>query len=185
MKRMKVIVGLGNPGAEYVRTRHNVGFRAVEALAVSMSLTFSFQKKLRAQVAQKGDLYLIKPETFMNASGESVRSLYEYFGNGKPTSEELKELYVIHDDLDILIGKYKITVGHGPKVHNGLLSMYQHLDSQLFHHVRVGIENRGTERGLISGSHYVLAAFTRAEEDILRGVYPPLIYELKKQLVLG
>lgn len=207
---MHVIVGLGNPGSEYVHTRHNVGFRVVDALSVAVSQRFSFQKKVNAEVAhldvttqiqprtlntqmeiapasqpasiskQKTELYLLKPQTFMNKSGESVRALYEYFGGGKPTPETLQQLFVVFDDLDIPIGKFKIQLAKGPKVHNGLTSLYQHLGSTAFYHVRVGIENRGEDRTAYPGDRYVLSKFNSQEDDILKQVVPQLVQELLK-----
>jgi PTH1 family peptidyl-tRNA hydrolase len=179
---MQLIVGLGNPGSEYVRTRHNVGFKVIDALAVALSTRFSYQKKVHGQLAQKDDIFLLKPETFMNRSGEAVRATLEYFGEGKPTTEQLKHVFVIHDDLDIALGKYKIQQGKGPKVHNGLLSITQCLGSELYINVRVGIENRGTDRLLFPGGKYVLAPFTSIEEDKLRQVIPQIVQELLKLL---
>lgn len=185
---MHVVVGLGNPGAEYVHTRHNIGFTVVEALAVALSARFSFNKKLQAEVAHvdvqaSGDeLYLIKPQTFMNKSGESVRSLYEYYGAGKPSAAQLQNLFVVLDDLDIQLGKYKVQLAKGPKVHNGLTSIYQHVGSPNFYHVRVGIENRGELRRSIPGDRYVLSKFSTHEADILHGVTSQLVQELLKQL---
>jgi PTH1 family peptidyl-tRNA hydrolase len=192
---MQVVVGLGNPGSQYVHTRHNIGFRVVEALAVQLSLRFSLQKKVQGELAHgefstKGanskntELYLLKPQTFMNNSGLSVRSVYDYFGHGKPDTQLLSKLFVVHDDLDIQLGKYKIQLAKGPKVHNGLTSIYQHLGSTAFYHVRVGIENRGTDRAAFPGQHYVLAKFTTAEEDTLHHVTTQLVQEMLQLLQL-
>lgn len=185
---MYVIVGLGNPGTEYVHTRHNVGFRIADAIAVAVGSAFSFQKKINAEVVHTvnsttpaEELYILKPQTFMNKSGESIRSLYNYFGGGKPDPQSLQKLFVILDDLDIPLGKFKIQLAKGPKVHNGLTSAYQHLGSTQFYHIRVGIENRGTQRAAYPGDRYVLSKFTAAEEDVLKQVIPQIVQELLKQ----
>jgi len=193
---MQLVVGLGNPGSQYVHTRHNVGFRVTEAVAVALSAQFAFQKKLNGEVARvsrniasgaantstEQDIFLLKPQTFMNNSGESVRAVYQFFGEGKPTAEQLQHLFVVLDDLDIPLGKYKIQLAKGPKVHNGLTSIYQHLGSSAFYHVRVGIENRGANRAAYPGDRYVLSKFTSSEEDTLKQVIPQLVQELLKQL---
>ncbi len=185
---MHVIVGLGNPGAEYTHTRHNIGFRVADALAVAISGKFAFQKKINAEVVHTEtpaspaeEVYILKPLTFMNKSGESVRALYQYFGGGKPTPEVLQKLFVVVDDLDIPIGKFKIQLAKGPKVHNGLTSLYQQLGSNGFFHIRIGIENRGVNRSAWPGDRYVLSKFTSAEEDILKQVIPQVVQELLKQ----
>ncbi len=187
-KGMYVVVGLGNPGVEYTHTRHNVGFRIADAVAVALSRKFAFEKKLQAEVVHSEtatqppeELYVLKPQTFMNRSGESVRSLYQYFGGRKPSPEVVQKLFVVLDDLDIPLGKYKIQLAKGPKVHNGLTSLYQQLGSNNFYHIRVGIENRGTDRSLFPGDRYVLSKFTSAEEDIIKQVIPQIVQELLKQ----
>ncbi len=184
---MYTVVGLGNPGSEYTNTRHNIGFKVADALAVALSQKFSFQKKVNAEMihletAQNDELYVIKPLTYMNRSGESVRSLYEYFGGGKPDAEGLKKLFVVFDDLDIPIGKYKIQLAKGPKVHNGLASIYGYLGTNIFYHVRVGIENRGELRSSYPGDRYVLSKFTTTEQDTLQGVIPQIVQELIKTI---
>lgn len=179
---MHIIVGLGNPGSEYARTRHNIGYMVIDALAITLSMKFEYQEKVHGFLAKKDDLYLLKPATFMNLSGQSVRAVLEYFGEGKPNPEQLKKVFVIHDDLDIPLGKYKIQLSKGPKVHNGLLSIDQHLGSDAYYHVRIGIENRGAERSLIPGSKYVLTNFISGEQDKLNQVIPQVSHELIKLL---
>lgn len=181
---MQLIVGLGNPGSEYVHTRHNVGFRVVDALAVALSTTFSHQKKVYGQLAQRGDVFILKPETFMNRSGEAVRATLNYFSVAKSAPYDLKKVFVVHDDLDIPLGKFKIQQAKGPKVHNGLLSIIQSLGSDQFINVRVGIENRGVDRFAYPGGKYVLSSFTSAEEDTLKQVIPQINQELLRSLDL-
>lgn len=146
---MKLIVGLGNPGKKYKDNRHNVGFMAVDELA-KLSLP---------------DVVLFKPQKFMNKSGQEVKKLVE-----KWKGATLPDLYVIHDDLDIELGKFKISLGKGPKVHNGLRSIYGQLGSKDFWHVRIGIDNRLTTGFKGTGEEYVLENFRPEEREIIKTI---------------
>ena len=160
---MKLIVGLGNPGKEYEKTRHNVGFIALDALASKLQATgYKRQDKFKAQVIQVGDFILVKPQTFMNRSGEAVAKIRQFY------KVEISDLWVIHDDLDINLGEYKIQLGKGPKIHNGLNSIEEALGTEEFWRVRIGTENRTTvERQQISGENYVLQAFGKEERQLI------------------
>lgn len=154
---MKLIVGLGNPGEKYKNNRHNVGFWVVDSL-----------KKLKLP-----GVVLLKPQTYMNRSGIEVKKLVKKYPLDK------NELYVIHDDLDIELGKYKLSLAKGPKVHNGLQSIYQQLGTKNFWHVRVGIDNRpgmrrvNSAKGLKSKGYSPLAAMgSRGEEYVLSNFRP-------------
>ncbi len=165
---MKLLVGLGNPGEKYKKTRHNVGFMVVDTLASQIaegkwqvsekfhSLLFNFDQAL----------LLAKPNTFMNSSGEAIKKLVDFY------KIELNDLYVIHDDLDIKLGEYKIQKGKGPKLHGGVNSIEEKLGTQDFWRVRVGVENRQIEIGdhKISGDEYVLQKFPEAEKTSLNSV---------------
>lgn len=166
---MNILVGLGNYGDEYVRTRHNAGFRALDVYASTHQLSFSYDKKVVAEVAKNASTVLIKPQTYMNDSGRAVRGYYDYYLGGFDQARAAS-LWVVHDDLDLAFGTYKIQLGTGPKVHNGLLSLYEHLGTSGFWHVRVGIENRGDARARWPAREYVLAAFTTEEEKVLASV---------------
>lgn len=143
---MKLMVGLGNPGEKYQNNRHNVGFWVVDSL-----------KKLKL-----AGVVLLKPQTFMNRSGIEVKKLVKKYPLDK------NELYVIHDDLDIELGKYKISLAKGPKVHNGLQSIYQQLGTKDFWHVRVGIDNREATGYTSSGEDYVLQNFRPEEREKIK-----------------
>lgn len=185
---MKLIVGLGNPGERYLSTRHNVGFIVVDALVDKLiKLQFpisSWQKSknertLWCKMKIKGqEIEFIKPHTFMNDSGISVG--YEY----KKHSLNIDDIYVIHDDLDINLGDYKVQKGKGPKVHNGVESVEKHLKSKDFWRVRVGIENRETSGDirLPKGEDYVLQNFTNEEKVVLDSVIEKVIEELISKL---
>jgi len=169
---MKLIVGLGNPRSEYKDNRHNVGFMVVDQLATA---TFENSGKLKAELTKGERAVLAKPITFMNDSGEAVSLLSSFF---KIPSTDT---YVIHDDLDIPLGEYKIQFGVGPKVHNGVNSIEAKLGTKGFWRVRVGIENRNREEGpQISGEEYVLKNFNQEESSIRDTVIDKVVEELRK-----
>ena len=178
---MKLIIGLGNPGEKYKNNRHNVGFMVLDELAKILRVErFTLSHGVKAQYAWtslKGiKIELFKPQTFMNSSGDSV--IYAYKKHSEIT---LDNVYVIHDDLDIKLGDYKITKGKGPKEHKGLLSIYAKLRSQNFWHVRVGVDNRG-EDTRIPGEKYVLQDFSEEELEVLGKAIDKITKELINQL---
>lgn len=172
---MKIIVGLGNPGEKYHKNRHNTGFIVLDKLAQKLGSTiWKYKKNFKADIIQaksyKGEKFvLVKPQTFINNSGEAVQAVWNYFSK-EVSEEELAEgkssLYVIYDDLDLILGNTKTQLGRGPKVHNGLLSIYQHLKIMKFWHVRVGVDSREGVRDL-SGSSYLLQNFSQEERQKL------------------
>lgn len=164
---MYIVFGLGNPEPPYGGTRHNAGFFVLDHLAKTCGAgAFASQKKLQTQLTKTPAVLFGKPETFMNLSGQSVRATLDYFHKDMVAAADFSKLYVIHDDLDLPLGKYKIQFGTGPKGHNGLLSIYQHLGTQGFWHVRVGVDTRQTDRS-ISPAEYVLMPFSSAEKEKL------------------
>jgi PTH1 family peptidyl-tRNA hydrolase len=175
---MKVIIGLGNPGDR--KNRHNVGFMVVEELAKGMvNEQWSMAKKLNSEIIQTKDLILVKPQTFMNDSGVAVAKICRFY------KIKLTDLYIVHDDLDIQIGNYKIQHGKGPQVHNGLLSIEQKLGSDQFFNVRVGVENREVRgnRG-VPGVVYSLQNFENDELEIMSGVITKVTGELSRVVSL-
>ncbi len=175
MEHERVLVGLGNPGEKYQGTRHNVGFEVVDHLAGSKSWSASksgLLKYCHIKLADEQRAELIKPQTYMNKSGEAVAQVI------KKHATPLDEVWVIHDDLDLELGAYKIQFGTGPKVHNGLLSIYQCLGSDQFWHVRIGVDGRGGERR-ISGSDYVLGKFLKEEREVVERVVEEVVEKLQ------
>lgn len=158
---MKLIVGLGNPGEKYRNSRHNVGYMVIDKLKSQIS-----NIKYKIQNSK-----LIKTNTYMNESGKAVKKQYTKY------KIQYTDLYVIHDDLDIRLGSYKIQFGKGPKDHNGLNSIYQSLGTKDFWHVRIGVDNR-TSNDRISGEKYVLQDFTQEEKSLLEKILPKLTNEL-------
>ena len=171
---MKIIIGLGNPGKEYEQTRHNAGFALVDYLAKKLVLDFKFEKKFEAEIVkttaiykgQSEDICLIKPMTFMNLSGSAVRSIIDYYYDDLLFEGEENHIIVAHDDLDLPLGEFKIQRGKGPKTHNGLASIYKHLGTKNFWHLRIGVDSRDGSRN-IPPSDYVLMKMNQEEKDLL------------------
>ena len=143
---MKLFIGLGNPGNKYKNTRHNVGWMVLDRLVSSFQFpiesqlpSFKFEKSFNAEVLKMQDVLLVKPQTFMNESGKAVKKLVDFY------KVDMDDLYVIHDDLDIKLGEYKIQKGVGPKVHGGVNSIENELGKEDFWRVRIGIDNRDSE----------------------------------------
>jgi len=174
---MKLIVGLGNPGRKYAGTRHNVGFMVVDKLAGDVAWKES--KGSGAEVFwmefEGEKVELMKPQKFMNESGGAVARAKK-----KHPNLEISDIYIVHDDLDIPLGKFKIQKGRGPKVHNGLQSIYERVGKD-FWHVRVGIDNRSTINDQRSNGHkYVLQKFNDEEKKIIDEVIAELVVRLRE-----
>ncbi|MFI5241192.1 MAG: aminoacyl-tRNA hydrolase [Microgenomates group bacterium] len=154
---MKLIIGLGNPGEKYVNTRHNVGFFLCDSLEESKT----------------GSSFVIKKsDSFMNDSGGFVQKMLNKY-KVKP-----EDLYIVHDDLDIKLGDYKIQFGKGPKVHNGINSVEEKISTNNFWRVRIGVDNRDLDNRT-PGEEYVLQDFTPQEVETVNGV----LKEICKKLV--
>ena len=170
IRLMKLVVGLGNPGKEYQNNRHNVGFMAVDWLANQQFPDYKSQitKKFGDEIIHSGKYLLVKPQMFMNRSGEVVAKLVNFY------KIRAEDLWVIHDDLDIALGEYKIQQGIGPKVHNGLISIEEKLGTKDFWRVRVGVDNRPTGSARTPGEDYVLTDFTEEERKVVDEVIASL-----------
>lgn len=160
---MKLIVGLGNPGPKYRNTRHNIGFRVVDVLAEmgNPGVPVSYREKFKGHFmkARLGgeDVALLKPMTFMNLSGESVRPAMDFF------DVPIDDVIVIHDELDLDPGTLRLKVGGGTAGHNGLKSIVQHASAD-FVRLRFGI-GRPIGKGVVS--NYVLSDFSADERITL------------------
>ena len=157
---MKLIVGLGNPGGQYARNRHNIGFLAVDAIAAAQGFT-PWRSKFQGLVAEgrlgTGKAMLLKPETFMNLSGDSVRAAMTFYKLAPG------DVIVLHDELDLAPGKLRFKTGGGHAGHNGLRSIDAHVGAE-FQRLRMGIGHPGDKRLV---SNYVLGDFDKAEADWL------------------
>lgn len=183
---MQFLVGLGNPGPQYQRTRHNVGWQVLDALAVELGApSFHNQASFKAEVSKASDVILIKPQTFMNASGEAARAVIAFYsGQAAMAAQSFDNVFVIHDDLDLELGTFKLQFGVGPKVHNGLASMGQQLGTDKYWHVRVGVDSRQGDRQ-IPGSEYVLQPFSADELAILEQTLPQVVAAVSARLETG
>ncbi len=177
---MNIIIGLGNPGEKYQHTRHNVGWLFLDFLVKKLELPeFSDQKKVFSKVSKNSDFLLVKPQTFMNDSGRAVQAVLKWNGVdlNNPTTQQLNNLIVVYDDLDIELGKFKVQFGSGPKIHNGVNSVREHLHNAEFWNVRIGTDGRGGDRTQ-SGREYVLQPFSGDERKELEGVFEEIVKEL-------
>ena len=164
---MKLFVGLGNPGAKYAGTRHNIGFMAVDRIQADHGFA-PWKSKFQGQISEgrlgSEKVLLLKPETFMNLSGQSVGEAMRFY---KLTPEDV---CVFHDELDLVPGRLKVKTGGGHAGHNGLRSMHAHI-GEAYQRVRLGIGHPGRKE-LVSG--YVLHDFARADadwlDDLMRGI---------------
>ena len=162
MENAYLIVGLGNPGAEYARTRHNVGFRAVEHLAGRWRAGWTYDRKFNAQVARverdSHAVFLAEPQTYMNSSGEAVGGLVNYY------RVALSRLLVMVDDADLPFGQLRMRPGGSSGGHHGLESIEQHLGSRDYARQRIGI---GRQAGVREITGYVLGRFQSTELEWL------------------
>jgi len=165
---LKLLVGLGNPGAEYDKTRHNVGFMVLEEIARQNNCSFRESKKLYGRTCEVGSAIsktrLLMPNTFMNESGKSVRSAKDWF------NFENHQLIVLVDDMDLPLGKIRIRSKGGSGGHNGLKSIINHLGTNEFKRLRIGIgapSEIKKERKSKTISH-VLGRFSKEEFVILK-----------------
>jgi PTH1 family peptidyl-tRNA hydrolase len=129
----RLIVGLGNPGREYVDTRHNVGFMIVDRLAAAAAAEFRLEKGWKSQLARTGPVYLCKPQTYMNLSGEAVRALGDFY---KIAPEQM---LIVLDDMALPLGKLRLRPSGSAGGHNGLKSVIEQLGTQEIPRLRVGI----------------------------------------------
>ena len=176
---MKFIIGLGNPGNKYQHTRHNIGFKVVDKLAGDQEWKNSKKGQLEYLWLEKdGDkIELVKPQTFMNKSGLALAYVKK-----KHPQLTTENLFVVHDDLDLEVGKFKLQFGTGPKQHHGLTSIYEQLGPDQFWHVRIGIDGRQGDRS-IPADKYVLSSFSPDERSKIEPVINQVIEELNKHLV--
>ena len=146
---LRLIVGLGNPGAEYTETRHNAGFWFCERLARELNVSFARESRYQGFVAnaRAQNLWLLMPQTFMNRSGQSVQALMHFYRIAPD------EMLVVHDELDIPPGQLRLKFGGGLGGHNGLKDITAHLGTQDYWRLRIGIGHPGDRNDVVN---YVL-----------------------------
>ena len=143
---MRLIVGLGNPSEKYIYTRHNIGFIILDMLADKLGVQFKKEDKFKSLTAlikvepsTEGSTLLVKPQTYMNLSGDSVRLVTDFY------KIEPKDILVIHDDIDFEVGELKKQFGKSSAGHNGVQSVIDCLNTNEFYRLRVGIGNPSTD----------------------------------------
>lgn len=159
---MFVIVGLGNPSREYKGTRHNVGFEVIDRISEKYNISVNI-KKHRALIGkgmiQGHKVILAKPQTFMNMSGESVRSLVNFY-----QVDVTKELLIIYDDVSLGIGQLRIRAKGSAGGHNGIKNIISQIGGQLFPRIKVGVGEKPPKMDL---ADYVLGHFSKAEQELM------------------
>ena len=155
-KAPRLIVGLGNPGAEYTETRHNAGFWFCERLAQDLGVRLSHEARFHGLVGRSGDLWFLLPQTFMNRSGQAVLALAHFY-RILPD-----EILVVHDELDIPPGQLRLKYGGGLGGHNGLKDITSRLSTQDYWRLRIGIGHPGDKNAV---ANFVLNRPRREEQD--------------------
>ena len=183
---MILIIGLGNPGKKYQNNRHNVGYLFVDYLVNKLTSSSIRQ----AQDKRINELKIVKTDCFMNQSGIFVKKLIENcLPAGKAGKLKIENLIIVHDDLDIPLGKFHIQKGVGPKLHNGLESIDQYLKTKDFWRIRIGVDARKPDLW-VDGESYVLKNFlreekTRLEKEIFPKIFTQFQIFLKTQFLLS
>lgn len=157
---MKILVGLGNPGKEYEKTRHNIGFSVLDALAEELNLSFTKAKfnAILAEGTYQGEkILLVKPTTFMNRSGVSLLQLVNFY------KVDTKDLLVVYDDVDLAVGELRLRKSGGAGTHNGMRDILAKLGKGDFPRLRLGID----QDKRIPLASYVLSAFSKEEESLM------------------
>jgi len=231
---MILIVGLGNPGKKFQKTRHNLGFRVVDELRSSPHFAtarvvdefaktttrpprrgvpasretlasrpsrvkrgplnnfpkFKLLKKFKAEISQgkiaNQKIILAKPQTFMNLSGKSLKTLTKTYSLNKAMAELTQHLWIVHDDIDLPLGKIRISVGRGAAGHKGVQSIIDELGTKNFVRFRIGIKSKNKEQKTKNNiENFVLEKFSKNEEKVLKRVIKKTIEAIECSLKLG
>ncbi|WP_161879441.1 aminoacyl-tRNA hydrolase [Alkalibacterium sp. MB6] len=156
---MKLIIGLGNPGAKYATTKHNIGFIALDEIAYQNGWAFNrsnFESVYAEGMIQSEKVSLIKPQTYMNESGRSVRQWLDYY------DLSAEDIVVIYDDMDLPTGKIRLRQKGSAGGHNGIKSLVSHLGTQQFNRIRIGVGRPFENQSVTS---HVLSPFHKSEHD--------------------
>ncbi|MCK4553938.1 aminoacyl-tRNA hydrolase [Candidatus Parcubacteria bacterium] len=180
---MKLIIGLGNPGEKYEKTRHNAGFLTVDKLVSSSKYPgLSTQSKFNAEISQgtidDEKIILAKPQTFMNNSGQAVKAIVDYY------KIDLENIIVIHDDLDIPLGEYKISKNKNSGGHKGVQSIIDYLGTKDFTRTRIGIGVQDLSCK-IPTEKFVLEKFSGKEMGIVEEVIEKIVNMEIRKLEIG
>lgn len=153
---MKLIVGIGNPGKEYENTRHNIGFMVLDAYLGNVKYQEKFNSLYIKKIIGGETVYFMKPLTYVNNSGMAVAAFMKYY------DIDIKDLLVIHDDLDEDVGQYKLKINSSSGGHNGIKSLINYLNSQAFLRLKIGINSKYRKDTI----DFVLGKFSKSEMTI-------------------
>ncbi len=162
---MKLIICLGNPGAKYLKTRHNTGFMFADLLAKKIQTDFNSELKFKAEIAKgvynNEALWIIKPQTYMNLSGEALAAIINFY------KININDLFLVYDDISLNLGAIRFRSKGSDGGHNGVKSIIHHAGGQNFNRLKIGI---GPQPPYIKSEDYVLQNFSAAEEEKLAEV---------------
>jgi PTH1 family peptidyl-tRNA hydrolase len=171
---MIIIAGLGNPGKEYENTPHNLGFEAIDEFAKKNNFpVFEFDKYSNALISKKDNVILAKPQSFMNNSGFAIKKLAEAFlplTSGRKASA----IFIVHDDIDLALGTYKVSANRGSAGHKGVESIMRELGTEDFTRIRIGVSKEKKPD--------VLKKFSKKDKEILKQTFNQISLELEKSI---
>lgn len=177
---MYLLIGLGNPGEKYRDTRHNIGFSFLDSLSSKYGFSFT-DSKWKAKACKttlwQEAVVVAKPETFMNLSGSAVGAIASYY---KIPPEKI---VVVHDDLDLPVGRVKMVIDRGPGGHNGIASIITHINSKKFARVRIGVGRPIPEKMEVSS--FVLGKFDPADARIVEDLFADIEHALHLYMQQG
>ena len=159
-----LVIGLGNPGREYATTRHNIGWRVLDALTSNWKMENKFKAEISTLILGGKKIVFVKPQTFMNLSGESVRAISDFY------KVSPAHILTVSDDVDLPFGTLRIRPGGGSGGHNGLKSIMQHLGTDQFPRLKIGVRNPLLDETPIETADFVLGRFTTDEEKLLPAI---------------
>jgi len=171
---MKLVVGLGNPGRKYKKTKHNVGFICLDYYAKKNGLTFKLDNKFNGEWLKQGDLLLLKPHTFMNLSGHSIVKIMKFY------DVQIEDVLIIYDDLSLPFGKIRLREIGSAGGHNGIKSIIQNFKTEDFKRIKIGIDRNP----MMEQKDYVLSKFSKPEQKELEDkveVVAAIIDEFKSE----
>ena len=163
---MFAIIGLGNPGKEYENTRHNAGFNSVDAIAKKYGIDISkneFKSKVGQGFIDNQKVILVKPQTYMNNSGEAVREVVDFY-----KLDSRSDIIIIYDDISLDVGMIRVRDKGSAGGHNGIKSIIAHLGSEAFLRIRVGVGDKGENGDLVK---HVLGTFKGEDENTIKESY--------------
>ena len=176
---LKIIIGLGNPGKKYKSNRHNVGFMLLDEIKKNYDFPdFKMEQKFDAQISftqnsRLSKALLAKPQTFMNNSGKSVQALINFY---KLSPEDI---LVIHDDIDIILGKYKLATDSSSAGHNGIQNIIDILGTKKFNRIRIGVAGKNYDKKQLELCDFVLQNF---EEKEMKTILEDMTSEIMKEI---